>query len=220
MTSEKDWLDYLGEEAGQAAADYQSAVAESAAAEMATPVFDATVDAVSRACASASASPESEAEAESEVVGDAEQTWVDQWCGDDPPEPDIDPETREGAAIMRLFRMIKNVEVDDGMNSWPGADVVDQLLAWFPSVGIDPNEHPMDAGRRLTLAAHARPGQSLRAADYTAQIGTENRDAEQILTTALNALADQLGPGTGVHLHSLDGEHAHFERPATPRTSN
>ncbi|WP_034271082.1 hypothetical protein [Haloechinothrix halophila] len=212
MTSENDWLDYLGEQAGQATADYDRAVAESAAAEMATPVFDATVDAVSRASTST--------EAEAEADGDAEQAWVDQWYGDDPPEPGIDPETREGAAIMRLFRRIKDVEVDDGMNSWPGGDVVEQLCEWFLSLGIDPDEHSMDAGQRLTLAARARPGQSLRAADYTVQIGTENRDAEQILTTALEALADQLGPGTSVHLHSRDGELAHFERPATPLTSS
>jgi hypothetical protein len=214
MTSDKDWLDYLGERAGEAAADYETAAAESAAAEMATPVFDAIVAAVSTP---ESTDPEP---GEADKV-DEEQAWVDQWYGDDPPDPDIDPETREGAAIMRLFRMIKDVEVDDGMNSWPGGDVVEQLLClWFSSLGIDPDGHAMDTAQRLTLAARARPGQSLRAADYAVRIGTENRDAEQILTAALDALADRLGPGTGVHLHSTDGEIAHFERPATPLNSN
>jgi hypothetical protein len=213
MPSEKDWLDYLAEQTGEAAANYEHAVAESSVAEMATPMFDATVAAVSMP------EPTDPAPGETDEV-DEEQAWIDQWYGDDPPEPepDIDPETREGDAIMRLFRMIKNVEEGDG--GWPGGDVVEQLLAWFPSVGIDPDEHPMDTAQRLTLAARARSGQSLRAADYTVRIGTENHDAEQILTSTLTTLADQLGPGTGVHLHSTDGELAHFERPATPLNSN
>ncbi|ASR39987.1 hypothetical protein BAY61_32420 (plasmid) [Prauserella marina] len=218
MTSENDWLDYLGDGlAGQAVADYDRAVAGSSAAdaataEMATPVFDATVAAVLTDTEAASV--------DDAVAVDEEPAWGDQCYGDAPPERGIDPESREGAEIMRLFRWIKDVEVDDGMNSWPGGDVVERLCAWFLSLGIDPDEHPMDAGQRLALAARAHLSQSLRAADYTVAIGTENRDAEQILTTTLETLADQLGPGSGVHLHSRDGELAHFERPATPLTSN
>lgn len=83
-------------------------------------------------------------------------------------------------------------------------------------MGIDPDDHPMDVSQRLPLAACVRPGQARGATDCTVHIGTENRDAEQILTTTLSALADQLGPGTGVHLHAADGDPiAHFERPAT-----
>jgi hypothetical protein len=43
-----------------------------------------------------------------------------------------------GAAIVELFRALKNMEQSDG--SWPGADVVGYLTGtWLPGLGINPD---------------------------------------------------------------------------------
>jgi hypothetical protein len=82
MTSEKDWLDYLGECAGEACADYDRALADSAEAEVTTPVFDATVASL--------ATPEPADSAVAVTAADEvedEQAWVDVRYGAGPPSP-------------------------------------------------------------------------------------------------------------------------------------
>lgn len=59
----------------------------------------------------------------------------------------IDPDSRDGAAIIELFIRIKAVEHSDG--SWSGAEVVDQLCQWLTTVGIDPDDTPDAAVQRL-----------------------------------------------------------------------
>lgn len=131
---------------------------------------------------------------------------VDQWYGGDPPEPAIDPETREGRAILRLFRMLKECEVADSYppGRWDPCATVETVCEWLRSLGIDPDESPVDAVPRLTLAARARPGQSLRASDYTMRISTEHRHARAVLASVAHVLAEQLGPGTAVTVLDAD----------------
>lgn len=139
------------------------------------------------------------------TVEDVEQAWVESWYGDPPAgRTVIDPDTPEGAAIIRLFRWIKEVEEPDG--SWPGGDVVQQLTDWFTSLGIDPDEPSMDAGQRLRLQMRNRPGGSMTTSVFGLRVGTEHDNPQRIIEAALTSLARQLGPGTGVDLVSFDRE--------------
>ncbi len=142
---------------------------------------------------------------------------IDEWYGADEAEPAIDPQTREGRAIMRLFRMLKEGENEDCYppSRWNAGDTTQTVCEWLSSLGIDPDESAIDAGQRLTLATRARPGQSLRAADYTVRIDTENADAADVLIPAMSALAKQLGPGTGLLVLDADDRIiARHEHPA------
>lgn len=131
--------------------------------------------------------------------------WVDQWYGDDPPTswPGIDPDTPEGAAIMRLFRRVKEVQQADG--TWPGGDTVEQLLDWFHAVGIDPALHPLDADCALRLAARRQASHPPTVVHYTARISTQHVAPEPVISDALQALVTGLGPGTTADLTDADG---------------
>lgn len=133
----------------------------------------------------------------------ADVDWVDQWYGDAPaPPPVIDPDSPEGAAILSLFGRIKDLEHSDG--NWPGGDVVDALTGWFTELGVDPDEQPLGAGRRLRLALRERPGGGLVSSVYGVRINTDHDDPEAIIRTALHVLARQLGAGTSIELVSHD----------------
>ena len=195
-----------------------------------TPLFDATARALAaatatRATASASQgiNPE-DTNTDRTVVRanepatseeSAEKDWVDQRYGDpSKPPPVIDPDTPEGAAILQLFRQIKDIEKSDGR--WPAVDVVAQLTTWFTALGIDPDEHPRNAEQRLRLAQPDAFG-GRTASVYGARIGTHHDDPELIVRTALHVLARQLGPGTSIDLVSQDRNVlARLEHPPAP----
>lgn len=133
----------------------------------------------------------------------ADLDWVDQWYGDPPaPTPVIDPDAPEGAAILSLFRRLKDLKHRDG-NS-PGADVVNALTGWFTELGIDPDEQPLRAGRRLRLALRESPGGGIASSVYGVRINTDHDDPEALIRTALHVLARQLGGGTSIELVSHD----------------
>ncbi|WP_019819454.1 hypothetical protein [Saccharomonospora saliphila] len=64
----------------------------------------------------------------------------------------INPDSTEGTAITNLFRRLKAVEEPDG--AWPGADVVDVLNVWLPSIGLHPDDDPDQAVQRLRTRPH------------------------------------------------------------------
>ena len=65
----------------------------------------------------------------------------------------VRPSCPASRAILQLFSMTKTVELRDG--SWPGADVVDVLIQWFPTVGIDPALSSDAAGSASFSGRHA-----------------------------------------------------------------
>ncbi len=64
----------------------------------------------------------------------------------------INPDSTESTALLTLFRRLKAVEEPDG--SWPGADVVDELTVWLPSIGLHPDDDPDQALQRLRTRPH------------------------------------------------------------------
>ncbi len=133
----------------------------------------------------------------------ADVDWVDQWYGDpSAPTPALDPDSPEGAAILSLFRRVKDIAKGD--SNWPGADVLNALTNWFTELGIDPDEQPVTAGRRLRLALRERPGSGLASSEYGVRINTDHDDPEPVIRTALHVLARQLGPGSSIELISHD----------------
>lgn len=128
----------------------------------------------------------------------------------------VDPDTPEGAAIVRLFRRLHDLA--QGSGDWPGADVVMALNLWFAEdLGIDPEEPPALAETRLRRArcgtADARP----TAAGYGIRVGTDHHAPEPIIHTALHDLAHRLGPGTAISLSDGEGNVlAHFGQHPAP----
>ena len=148
-----------------------------------TPVYDGTVVDVT--------------EATSDVDEAPQEAWVQDWPSAEP-EPAIDPNTPEGAAIMRLFRTLKYIQGADG--SWDGGHVIAEVRSWFRRLDIDPDANdPTEVGQRPAMAARVRPGDHFRA-NYGIQIGTDHDDPEPIIRRALHTLAGALGPGTRINL--------------------
>lgn len=150
----------------------------------------------------------------------AENDWVEQGYGHPTKStPVMDPDTHEGAAILELFRQIKDIETSNGR--WPAGDVADQLTAWFTELGIDADERPRDAERRLRLALRDGVGGRPAASVYGVRIGTDHDDPDLIVRTALHVLARQLGPGTSIDLISHDRHVlARLEHQPTPTASS
>lgn len=179
-----------------------------------TPLFDATARALAAAQTADATSASTETNpadtATGGIVGSAsepattgQEDWVDQGYGDPAkPTPMMDPDSPEGAAILGLFRQIKDIEESNGR--WPAVDVVAQLTTWFTALGINPDEQPGQARQRLRLARQdGVAGQSVGTV-YGVRIGTHHDDPELIVRTALHVLARQLGPGTSIELVSHD----------------
>ncbi|MGM1058425.1 hypothetical protein [Saccharothrix sp. Mg75] len=145
-----------------------------------------------------------------------------------PPTGDItpqaagfDPDSVEGAAVMRLLRHYKDLEHDDPERSVSGGDAVELLGQWFHSLGVDLDDDAMTAAQKLRLAVRRRPGGSLTARGaYSVRIGTDHPEPEHLVYPALRALAGVLGPGTGIDLSNCDGGLlARFEHPAPPQST-
>lgn len=64
-----------------------------------------------------------------------------------PAAPGSRTEPGADATVLDLFRRIKSVEQPDG--SWPGAEVVPLLCAWFVAHGIDPDQPLSTLAERL-----------------------------------------------------------------------
>ncbi|MGM1060616.1 hypothetical protein [Saccharothrix sp. Mg75] len=136
----------------------------------------------------------------------------------------FDPDTVEGAAVMRLLRRYKDLEHDDPERSVSGGDAVELLDEWFHSLGVDLDNDPLTTAQKLRLAVRRRPGGSLTARGaYSVRIGTEHPEPDHLVHAALHALAERLGPDTGIDLSNCDGgllaryEHAAApQAPATP----
>lgn len=177
-----------------------------------TPLYDLTAAALAAAANPTPATEEAPADGVEQLANPANPADPPA-----PPPPLLDPDTPEGAAIMRLFRQIKNVEEVRG--DWNGGDVVDVLSGWFTDLGIDPDTDPLDAGRRLRLALRDHPGGRLFSATYGVRIGTDNTNPDPIIRAALRDLAAHLGPGTGIDLVGHDrAVHERFENPPAPAT--
>lgn len=180
-----------------------------------TPVYDAMIRALTTT------------EAANEPAGGdtaTEQDGVRQDPGQDPAAPEpwqpstprvvvrmpVDPDTPEGAAIVRLFRRFHDLA--QGSGDWPGADVVMALNLWFAEgLGIDPEEPPAVAETRLRRARCGTADGRPMAAVYGIRLGTDHHAPEPIIHAALHDLTHRLGPGTGIRL--IDGEGnvlAHF----------
>jgi hypothetical protein len=195
-----------------------------------TPLFDATARALAAAqtadATSASTDTNPEDTTAGSTVGRAsepadtgdtgEEDWVDQGYGDPAkPTPMMDPDTPEGAAILGLFRQIKDIEESNGR--WPAIDVVAQLTTWFTVLGINPDEQPGQARQRLRLARQNGVAGQPAATVYGVRISTHRDDPDLIVRTALHVLARQLGPGTSIELVSHDrAVLAHLEHPHDP----
>lgn len=160
---------------------------------MDTPVFDATVQALTAPRANSPRNPET----------DNAIAWPG--AADDIADTDstiIDPDTPEGTAILSLFGRLKNIEQTDGQ--WPGGDAVEELTDWFSELGISPDDEPTEVERRLRWAARGRPGGGVTSSVFGARIRTDHNDPELLIRTALHVLARQLGPGTSIDLRAHD----------------
>ncbi|MDU0292672.1 hypothetical protein NUG22_25970 [Saccharothrix longispora] len=131
----------------------------------------------------------------------------------------FDPDSVEGAAVMRLLRRYKGLEDDDPERSVSGGDAVELLGEWFHSLGVDLDDDPPTAAGKLRLAVRRRPGGSLRAHGvYSVRIGTDHSEPEHLVRWALRDLAERLGPGTGIDLSTCEGGLlARFEHAAPPQ---
>lgn len=159
---------------------------------MDTPVFDATVEALTTPQKSPPWDPETDnaiAWPDTEDIADADGTI-------------IDPDTPEGVAILSLFGRLKDIEQGDGR--WSGGDAVDELTGWFANLGIYPEDEPTEVGRRLRLAARGRPGGGTTSSVFGIRVYTDHNDSEILIRTALHVLARQLGPGTSIDLATHD----------------
>ncbi|WP_447002405.1 hypothetical protein ACRAKI_22045 [Saccharothrix isguenensis] len=131
----------------------------------------------------------------------------------------FDPDTVEGAAVMGLLRRYKDIEHDAPEGGVSGGDVIGMLKDWFGSLGVDLADDPLTAAQKLRLAVRRRPGGSLRARGvYSVRIGTEHPEPDHLVRAALHALAERLGPGTGIDLSNCDGGLlARYEYAAAPQ---
>ncbi|WP_461122940.1 hypothetical protein [Saccharothrix stipae] len=119
---------------------------------------------------------------------------------------------------MRLLHRYKDVEHDDPKRGVSGGDALGMLRDWFRSLGVDLGDDPLTTAQKLRLAVRRRPGGSLRARGvYSVRIGTDHAEPDHLVRTSLHALAEQLGPGTGIDLSNCEGGLlARFEH-AAPR---
>lgn len=78
--------------------------------------------------------------------------------------------------VVELFARIKQREESDG--SWPGADVVDELCAWFQEYGIDPDDDP--AMRPTGGSGMSREEVKYGRAEVVAALNRACDEAEQV----------------------------------------
>lgn len=119
----------------------------------------------------------------------------------------VPPTTHPAAAVLRLFARIKSLEESDG--GWPGADVVDELTAFFDEFGIDLEADPAAAARSLRMTAHlgaALTAPYLREGKFDIHLHTENPDAAVILRSFLSALVHALGEQTSAAVFDHTGD--------------
>lgn len=172
---------------------------------MDTPVFDATVEALTAPQTGPSQDPEA-----SNAIA-----WPNAECIADTDGTILDPDTPEGVAILSLFGRLKSIEEGDG--SWPGGDAVQELTGWFANLGIYPEDEPTEVEHRLRAAAREIPGGGANSS-FGVRICTDHNDPEMLVRTALHVLVRQLGPGTSIDLITHDrnvGAHIEHRRTAS-----
>lgn len=128
---------------------------------------------------------------------------------DDPGEPTnrAAPDTSAAAAALTLFARIKSLEESDG--GWPGADVVDELTAFFGEFGIDVEADLAAAARSLRMPAHlaaALTAPYLREGEVDIHLHTQNPDAGVFLRSFLSALVHALGEQSNAAVFDHTGD--------------
>lgn len=171
---------------------------------MDTPVFDATVKALTAPRTDSSRDPEA----------DNAITWPEAEGIARTDSTIIDPDTPAGVAILALFGRLKNIEHGDGR--WSGGDAVEELTGWFAELGIYPEDEPTEVEHRLRLAARERPGGGATSSVFGVRICTDHNDPDMLIRTALHVLVRQLGPGASIDLVTHDRDvGAHIEHRRT-----
>jgi hypothetical protein len=124
----------------------------------------------------------------------------------------IDPDTVEGAAILWLFSLIKQVEEADEERSWPGGDVVDQLLFWFAALGVNVEDDPATVATDLRDRFSTRlPTEHPPGTELQVRIRTPHPSARNYTRTYVSALVTALGPHSGAAVFDAAGDQiAHF----------
>ncbi|WP_017972423.1 hypothetical protein [Actinopolyspora halophila] len=127
------------------------------------------------------------------------------------PQPVLNPDTAEGAAIAELYRRLKTV-VEEPDGSWPGGDVVNELNQWLAGLGLHPDDEAEDALARLReqprtwtvlgLRDNDTPGKTLIAGVLPGQIVCQDTDPRdkggyervgEVVTAADPEVAEWLG---------------------------
>lgn len=190
-----------------------TAIGPDGRAQVGTPVYDAMVQALVMAQSTGDAAADPLIDGTSDGSNDTPggpaaahtpvEDWIDHRYGNlSTLSPAVDPDSPEGAAILSLFRRIKEHEEPNGR--WPSCDVAEEVTGWFTELGINPDHHPTDARHALRIALRNRPGHGPGSTVYGVRIGTDHRDPEPLIRTALHVLVRQLGPSTSIELISDD----------------